>query len=150
MDYTRFSQFCVPTAIAYLTGFTRKAAAIGLVNKVGAQVLAGGVLREDYMRYLRTLPKSLVELGKTERVGMMASNIRYTGTLLVSGGIRKNGRLDRNTGHCFIIYNGLLFDNHTTATPIHPDYACHYITPVIHSQMHATLQRLNEAYKKVA
>ncbi len=139
------SRFCVPTALALLTGFSRQAVVIGLRDKIRARNYNGGYMRSDYMNYLRTLPKTLVELGKTTEVRHYASELP-PGLWLISGKVMGG----EAQGHCYIIWNGLLFDNTFVGRPIPSNYFVYFRTEVFKSQMHIVIKKMAESYEKAA
>jgi len=134
------SIFCVPTAIAYLTGFSRQAAVIGLSKKIRARNYNGGYARRDYIAYLKSLPKNIIQLGEPRR-GPICASALPPGLWLVSGQVAGN----YDAGHCFIVYNGLLFDNSYFARPLDTNYRCWYYYPVIHSQFNIVVQKVLKA-----
>lgn len=142
------AKFCVPTALSLLTGFTREAVVIGLAKKTGARNINGGYMRNEYMSWLYSLPKSVVEIGLVRNGPRNAADLP-AGTWLVSGQIRGSDR-----GHCFIVWNGLLFDNNFIAVPLEQlgdNYLCWYYYPVINSQLNKSILKMANHYnQKVA
>lgn len=132
------AKFCVPTALAFLTGFTREAVVIGLAKKTGARNINGGYVHSEYMRWLRTIPKNIVEVGLVRNGPRNAIHLD-PGTWLVSGQIRGSDR-----GHCFIVWNGLIFDNNFVGQPVTDHYMCWYYYPVIHSQMNTVIKKMHD------
>ncbi len=138
------AKFCVPTALAFLTGFTREAVVIGLAKKTGARNINGGYMHSEYMRWLRTIPKNIVEVGLV-RNGPRSATTLGSGTWLVSGQIRGSER-----GHCFIVWNGLIFDNNFVGQPVTEHYMCWYYYPVIHSQLNKSIKKMAAYYEQKA
>lgn len=136
------AKYCVPSAIALLTGFPRAAVVLGLHKKIGAINYSGGYMHQDYIAYIRTLPKSILELGEMRRGPISAANLP-TGLWLISGEVAGY----TGQGHCFIVWNGLLFDNNNVARPINHNYRCWKYYPVINSRFNETV---NNMLKKAA
>lgn len=137
------SRFCVPTALAYLTGFSRQAVVIGLRDKIRATNYNGGYMHRDYIAWVKSLPKSLVELGEMRKGPICATQLP-PGLWLVSGEVAGNS----GAGHCFIVYNGLLFDNTFVGRPINNNYRCWKYYPVLNSQMNITIKKMAENYNQ--
>ena len=132
------STFCVPTALAFLTGFSRQAVVIGLRDKIRATNYNGGYQHSDYIRYLKTLPKNILELGEMRKGPTLVEHLP-AGTFLVSGQISGSDK-----GHCFIAFNGLIFDNMVVGKKPDGYYLCWKYYPVIHSQMPSVIRKMHE------
>lgn len=139
------STFCVPTAMSFLTGFSRQAVVHGLVEeykKLGHpknSYQSGGWNRAIYMSWARSRDKKILQLGHTIRGPRRPSSLG-TGLFLISGEVAYKG------GHCFLVWNGLIFDNCYTCIPADQvDYLAWYYTPVVHSQFEKTANKILKA-----
>lgn len=139
------AQFCVPTAVSYLTGFSREAAIHGLAawakeNNLLHTYRNGGWTRSVYLGYLKSRNKKIVEIGGERAAGRMAQYMP-SGLHLCSGQLAGSPG-----GHCFIVWNGLIFDNlHTCIDAKAVNYFVWYYAPVVHSQFNQTMNNILKA-----
>lgn len=133
------SRFCVPTALALLTGFSRQAVVIGLRDKIRARNYDGGYQHSDYMYYLRALPKTLVELGETRTYHYAVPANRLENGLWIISGRTFPG----SGGHCYLVWNSLIFDNNIVGVETKKtEYTVSRYTPVLRSRFNETMQKL--------
>lgn len=117
------SNFCVPTALSYLTGMKRETIVQWLTiertrHYSGKASIKNGWEATVYIGFLRRRCTETVTMGEGRNGQENTCSVLFSeqsplrnGTYLISGSAGRGG-------HCYLVHNGKIYDNNTFGSPV--------------------------------